>query len=400
MKKHIIITIQYLEIGGAERSLIGFLNAIDYKRYAIDLFVYRHTGEFMSLIPNEVNLLSEIPKYTTLNRPIKTVLKEGYVDIVLGRLWAKKKAKAFAKKNRNSTQDDYSIFHYVAKYTTPLLPPIQSHKEYDLAISFLTPHQIVREKIRAKKKIAWIHTDYSSIKIDIEDEYPVWKSFDHIISISESVSKSFLQIFPTLSTKLFLMENILSSEFIRQQASSFDPVEMRRVGKEFVLCTIARFSYPKAIDRAVLIARRMLEKGVFFRWYVIGYGGDESIIRNLIDEHRLQNYFIILGKKENPYPYLNACDVYIQPSRYEGKAVTVREALILGKPVVITNFPTASHQLRDGLDGLIIPNSIEGAADELATILINPTSLEKIRQRIKNVEYGNEEEILKLDQLL
>ena len=53
MKKRLFIAIQYLEIGGAERSLIGLLNAIDYTRYEVDLFVYDHRGEFMPLIPKE-----------------------------------------------------------------------------------------------------------------------------------------------------------------------------------------------------------------------------------------------------------------------------------------------------------------------------------------------------------
>ena len=74
--KRVFIAIQYLEIGGAERSLIGLLSAIDYTRYEVDLFVYRHTGEFMSFIPKEVRLLPEIKKFTTLSRPIKEIVKE------------------------------------------------------------------------------------------------------------------------------------------------------------------------------------------------------------------------------------------------------------------------------------------------------------------------------------
>ena len=77
----IFIAIQYLEIGGAERSLIGLLNALDYSRCQVDLFVYRHSGEFMNLIPKEVNLLPEVKKYTTLTRPIRKIIREGYWDI-------------------------------------------------------------------------------------------------------------------------------------------------------------------------------------------------------------------------------------------------------------------------------------------------------------------------------
>ena len=82
----IFIAIQYLEIGGAERSLIGLLNTLDYSRCQVDLFVYRHSGEFMSLIPKEVNLLPEVKKYTTLTRPIREIICEGYWDIAAGRI--------------------------------------------------------------------------------------------------------------------------------------------------------------------------------------------------------------------------------------------------------------------------------------------------------------------------
>lgn len=99
MKKRIFIAIQYLEIGGAERALIGLLSSLDYTKYEVDLFVYRHSGEFMKFIPKQVNLLPEIKKYTTLSRPIKEVVKEGYLDITIGRVLAHFKNKRFNKKH-------------------------------------------------------------------------------------------------------------------------------------------------------------------------------------------------------------------------------------------------------------------------------------------------------------
>lgn len=95
MRKRIFIAIQYLDIGGAERSLLGLLNAIDKERYDVDLFVYSHVGEFMRLIPEGVNLLPEVRKYSTLTRPLKEVLKEGYVDIALARVLARIRHKLF-----------------------------------------------------------------------------------------------------------------------------------------------------------------------------------------------------------------------------------------------------------------------------------------------------------------
>ena len=74
----------------------------------------------------------------------------------------------------------------------------------------------------------------------------------------------------------------------------------------------------------------------------------EEELKELIAQNNLEDSFILLGKKTNPYPYMKACDLYVQPSRYEGKAVTVTEAKILGKPILITNYPTARSQIEDG----------------------------------------------------
>ena len=98
---------------------------------------------------------------------------------------------------------------------------------------------------------------------------------------------------------------------------------------------------------AVIACKKLIQLGYDIKWYIVGYGGEEEYLEKLIKDHNMTDKFILVGKKINPYPYIKKCDIYCQPSRYEGKAVTVREAQILGKPVVITNFPTARSQVHD-----------------------------------------------------
>ena len=62
-KKKIIICSHALEIGGVERSLIDLLNCINYDFVEVDLFLYRHSGEWMNSIPDNVRLLPEIRQY-------------------------------------------------------------------------------------------------------------------------------------------------------------------------------------------------------------------------------------------------------------------------------------------------------------------------------------------------
>lgn len=398
MKKRIFIAIQYLEIGGAERSLIGLLNAIDYTKYDVDLFVYSHTGEFMKLVPDQVNLLPENPKYACISKPMVEVLKKGYLDIILARLWAKQKNKQFKKKRREKGKDSIAVFQYIANATTPFLPSLKKYGTYDLAISFLIPHNIVRDKVDTKKKWAWIHTDYASVSMDVEEELPVWSAFDKIITISDSVSQGFLHRFPSLKDKLMLMENILSEKFVRSEAEKHleHPLWNNEDGI-IKLCSVGRFSYPKAFDRAVYICKKIVEKGIRIKWYIIGYGADENLIRESISKTNMENHFILLGKQSNPYPFIKACDFYIQPSRYEGKAVTVREAQILEKPVIITNFPTAPSQLKDGVDGIIVPDDVEGAAQGIISFIQDKKKQEEIKNYLHSHHYGNEDEAKKLD---
>lgn len=392
MKQRLFISIQYMEIGGVERSLLGLLDSLDYSRFDVDLFIYRHVGELMQFIPSEVNLLPEIPAYTTLTRPIFRVLLEGYWKIALGRLSAKIKAKHFNK--RNNQDENYSIYQYVADATTPFLPLVND-TIYDLAISFIAPHNIVRDKVKAKQKVAWIHTDYSKVTINVERELKVWRTYNYIVAISEDAKRAFISQFPSLFDKLIVIENILSANFVREQALLENP----KLEGEIKLLTVGRFCYPKAFDQAVRICAGLVKEGMPVKWYAIGYG-DEDSVRKAIEENRMQEHFIILGKKTNPYPYIAACDIYVQPSRYEGKAVTVREAQILGKPVVITAYNTSASQLTNGIDGLIIPMETENAVREIESFIKNKLLQEKFRKNMAIRDYANTEEVERIYSLL
>lgn len=227
-KPHIIVLMHYLELGGAETSLIGLLGALDPSQVAVDLFIYSHQGSMMKFVPNWVNLLPEVMEYTMIERPMKEALKYGAFGVLAGRLLAKYKHYLYISKHPEKRMLDVSLFQYVGDCVTPHLPPINPTVEYDLCISFLNPHNIGRDKVCAKKRIAWIHTDYSTVRINAKQELPVWDAYDHIVSISPDVTRSFVQTFPSLERKIIEIENILSPVFVRSQADEFDvSAEMR-----------------------------------------------------------------------------------------------------------------------------------------------------------------------------
>ena len=395
MKPRIFINMHYMEIGGAERALLGLLNAIDTSKIDVDLFINQHTGEFMKLIPDKINLLPEISAYSVIEKPIITALKKGHIGIAFARILAK--IHYTIPKRYEKTGDDYSIFYYVAKYTTPLLPSLKKYGEYDLAISFLTPHNIVKDKVWSKKKLAWIHTDYTKVSIDANAEMHVWNSFDNIVSISKDVTNTFTQIFPALKPKIIEFENILSPTFIRQQANLFRPIEMD--GDFIKICSIGRFCYQKNFENIPFIAQKLKEQGLIFKWYIIGFGDTTETIENIRNTNT-DDCVILLGKKVNPYPYITNCGIYVQPSRYEGKSVTVREAQILCKPIVITNYPTASSQVKNGIDGIICEMDNDSIANAIFNLVQDKDKQTKIEQYLSSHDYGNENEITKIYQLI
>lgn len=397
MKKKVFVSMYSLNIGGAERSLIGLLESFDFNKFDVDLFLYRHEGEFLKFIPEKINLLSAVPQYTTFERPIKDIVKEGHYFLGTARVLAKVKAnlKNIGLKKEQRT---YKQMQYIWNFSMPMLPKINT--QYDIGISFLGPHNFINEKVNAKVKIGWSHTDYYTIvNPDKKLDEKMWSKLDYIVNVSKDCEESFLKVYPKLKSKSIVIENIISSTFVKDQSKEIIESEMPDDGS-FKICSVGRFSNQKGFDLAVLACKVLVERGYDIKWYVVGYGGEEKYIKQLIKKNNLSDRFILLGKKINPYPYIRKCDIYCQPSRYEGKAVTVREAQILAKPVVITNFPTAKSQLENGVDGFICDLSFSGIAEGIEKLYKDVDLRKNLINNCKSRDYTNISEMEKIYEII
>lgn len=397
MKKNILILMPSMFIGGAERSLIGLLDSIDYTKYNIDLFLNRHEGEFLNLIPKKVNLLPQIDAYTNFDRPIKDVLFSKNFKYGIARL----KAKVDMRKNikLGNEHNVWSSLQFISNRLTPLLPNID--KEYDLAINFLGISDVLGQKVKAKKKLAWIHTDYTKLVPNKKLDMDTYSKVDYVVTVSKDCENQLLSVYPMLEDKSLVVENILSEKFIKEQADKKITEDKFDINNDQIkLVSIGRFTDAKNFDNVPQICKYILEKGIDVKWYIIGFGGDEALIKQKIKEFDMEQHVIILGKKENPYPYIKACDIYVQPSRYEGKAVAVREAQILNKPVIITNFETSKSQLTDGFDGIIVPMDNKGCAEGICNLIKDKDLQQRLIENTKITDYTNKQELEKIYALL
>lgn len=397
----ILILMHYMELGGAESALLGLLQSVDPVRVDVDVFLYSHRGELMEFMPSDkVHLLPEVEAYSLTEKPLSEVLKKGYWRLALARMKGRRKTKVFCERHKQDDRPAECGTFFQQRETVRVLPKIQPGVEYDLAISFLTPHFVVLNNVRAKKKIGWIHTDYTRVLIDVDAELKMWKRLDYIASISEEVGNRFCEVFPSLRPKLVQIENILNADFIRRRVEEHT-VSLCDDPSTVCLLTIGRFSPPKKMEDIPLICKKILDTGLHVKWFIIGYGSKEieNVVRENAQKEGVEDNVVILGKKENPYPYIKVCDIYVQPSRYEGKSITVREAQILCKPVIVTNYPTAASQIQSGVDGVIVPMDVDACASEMAAFIRNVELQQKIVKYLQSHDYGNVGEIEKIYRL-
>ena len=394
MKQKIIILHFNMELGGAESSLLGLLDTIDYDRFDVDLFLYAHEGGLMPMLNPNVRLLPEVKEYKALTEHIRQNFAHGCIPIGMARAAAKVRCTLSGGPLHNG----HNYKQYFHKLCIPWLPDIPG--DYDLAISFNDPHYIIGKKVSAKVKMSWFHTDASRMDFCDAIEKEMWGMSDYVVNVSDACKQAFDVKHGYLTNKSIVVENMLSKNFVRSRSVEF-PVEREMPSDGSTkLLSIGRFSDQKNFDNVPDICRRILALGCDVKWYLIGFGGDEALIRQRIQDAGMEERVIILGKKENPYPYIKACDLYVQPSRYEGKSVTVREAQILNKPVVITSYATSASQLEDGVDGVIVPMDNEGCAAGIAAVLRDEELRQKLTENTKIRDYTNAGEIEKIYRLL
>lgn len=390
----ILIVSHGLRIGGVERSLIGLLRALPPQAAEVDLLLYESGGELSTQVPKHVNMLPAVPALEALCWPIRKSLASRHCLVALARLAARL---VIQIRSLLGLPPGFLLARS-HRYARLFLP--QQPGSYDLAISFLTPHDFVAENVSARRKVGWIHTDYTSVETGVAASFErmAWEQMDQIVAVSSEVAASFAKIFPSLAGRIVVIENVLDPAWIRLRAKEVVPNEMRlgAADVEVRLCTVGRFSYAKGIDIAVEAARLLLDHGIKFRWYVIGFGPEEALIRRKIIELGVEEVFVLLGSRENPYPYVAECDLYVQPSRYEGKSVSIREAQMLGKPVIVSEFPTVRSQVEHGVDGYIASPGAPALADAIRLLAGDAALRSRLAMTAAARDYGNMAEARKV----
>lgn len=360
MKKKILFIEEGLGIGGAEKSLLAILNLLDYSKYEVDLFLFRHNGEFMNMLPKEVNLLKASEDFTLFEQnkkvsPLSFFKKHNIKATFYSSLYLINSGiyKVFLKKEHIKNKE-YIGWNFLKNLFKPL------EKEYDVAISFLEKKTIYFnvDKVKAKRRIGFVHIDYSKYPYNYKMDKRYFKEFNNIATVSNHCKEVLENIFPEYKEKFLVIKNMILANLIEKEAE--EKVNWRKKDDEIVkIVTVGRLVNQKGIDNGIFVCKALIEEGYKIRWYVVGKGKDKEKLENLIKTNNLEENFILLGAKTNPYKYIKNCVIYVQPSRFEGYGITIAEAKALRKPIVATDIPEFREQIIDKKTGILCKDNSE-----------------------------------------
>ena len=376
MKKNILFIYSSMMVGGSTTSLLSLLNNIDYERYNIDLQLYDNNGELQSQINKQVNILEpcnkKVKKYKKFINPLF------WVELFFARFLS------FVKKNRLINAQ------FMSKYEAMATEKLQ--KNYDVAVSFLEfwPTEYLVRRTIAKKKICWIHIDVKEGGLLRFASKNTYKKADKIVLVSDSCKSNFELLYPQYRNKTYCVENLLSSKLVRSLSQEQTKITLSGKFKFITVCRIVYAS--KGLDRALLAFKKLKDEGELtneVKWYVIGDGLDYNNMEQFIKDNDLEQNVILLGQHSNPYCIEKQADIFLLPSRYEGKPMAVTEAQMLGLLPVVCNYSSAPEQIRDGYDGIIAQNNDEDIYFVIKRILEGKYNIGEMRKNIISQDYSN-----------
>ncbi len=389
MKKRILFVINSLNCGGAEKSLVSLLNVIAESDYDLELQTFAQGGMFQSLLPEKVKLLDQLPYFAYCRgdgRKSISFITARIKAALLLRLRPR-----FHGKKLHDAQLFWRAAHNAFDET---------ETEYDAAIAWGqgNPTHYVAEKVKAKKKIAFINVNYEAAGHNKRFDLPFYERYDSIVAVSEALNSIVKEVFPSLADRVVTIYDIRNQKMIRSMAEVHVPFQ--KDDDVLYLLTVGRMVAQKGYDLAVSAASILQAKRINFKWYFVGDGPEKRKIEAEIQKNDLQNCVFLSGAQNNPYSYMKNVDIYVQTSLFEGFCLTLCEARCVGTPVISTNFDVVFDQLKNGENGLIVEMNPEAIAEGIEKLYLDKQLYQHIVGVLRDEHLGNEDEVLKLLRLI
>lgn len=387
MKKMLIVGIT-MSAAGTENSFVNFAKHIDFSQWQVDLLLAKREGDFLDLVPKEINVLDmgEDGELFVLSKDNSKAVINGFYQnrpfkmfklfpTLLGISLSKGEKKTYKKNN---------LWIKMMKEMAPV------DKEYDLAIGYWGDRTLfyVVDKVKAKKKMAWIHFNFPSPPRSPKTYKKYIDKLDRFVAVSSECAESIIKAIPSVKDKVVVFENYIDKERVRKLSEEQSPLD----DTKFNVVTVGRINYDKGYDVALPGMIKFLEENKDAEWHIVGNGTGSYFEQFMsgVKSSSCKSRIVIHGVQKNPYVYIMNADVYLQPSRNESQCMVVEETKVLCKPIIATRYQTAERQLDSGRLGKIC----DFDSDSIYKALVEMKNDPSLRERYINelfINKGNDD---------
>lgn len=373
----LLIIIPSFRNGGTITSLKNIVTSIDLTKHQIDIFAITNTGPNRDFIANYVNVLSLYLDNEIERTSLKVSIKKLIFKLVKS-----------VKKALEKISIDISPFAF-----RTVVRKLEKYN-YDLVIAFqegqATKFVSYFEKTR---KIAWVRCDYKNMLriAKMKPQHNLYYKINKIVCVSEYTKNIFVSLLPETSSKAIPLHNLISDKIIIEMSNDLSEMDYNFRFDGFKIVSLGRIDPVKRFSSIPNIVNDLKNRGLNFRWYIIGggVGPEKELLKNNIYEYTVHEELLLLGEKNNPYPYIREADLLVSTSLSEACPNVINEAKILGTPIVATDFGSVYEFIEDNVNGLISP--IETIADKIEQMISNEIVYNRIKNNISQFKYKNDE---------
>lgn len=373
MPKNLLFVVDNLVMGGITKVIANLLKNIDETKYNIDLLVLHYYEDMKAEIPSYVNIIAGNEYYSYVDESIKRIIKEKNIK------------KFFNKLKLVIAMKNGKVKNIIAKSREELLT-----KKYDTEIAFSDgfSHIFVANG-NTSNKVAWMHTDIS-VSNDSKRYYELVKEslvkMNMCVCVSDKVMQAYKELYGIKNIQV--IHNLMDAERIIKQSE--EPIDLEYSKDCFNLVSVGRLEWQKNYKRFANVHKKLIDDGIKINSYLIGDGIEEKEIKELIRENGNEDTFHILGRRENPFPYVKNADLFVLSSNLEGLPTVLYEAVILGVPCISTEVAGAKEILLDKY-GLVVDNDDEALYVGLKNILNSPENMLKYKKNLLEYKFENSE---------
>ncbi|RLL42769.1 glycosyltransferase [Oceanobacillus piezotolerans] len=370
MKIKVLYMVINMNIGGTEKALLNMIAEMPKEQYDITILMLEKYGGFLEEIPEEVTV-EYVDGYSEIKDIYQNPPKETFKSYIVNGNIIKGFTFSIVILLSKILNNKGLFFKYILKDTPAL------KKGYDTAVAYAGPMDLISyfvvHKIKAKKRVQWIHFDVTKIGFDFRFANKLYPKFNKIYVVSKEGKEKLTNILPNLINKIEAYPNKISTNLILKLAGEGQGFKDDFEGIRIL--TVGRLSKEKGQDLVIPVLTKLRKKGYKVRWYCIGEGKARSDYEKLIKKYDVEENFVLLGAYSNPYPFMKQCDIYVQPSRHEGFCITLAEAKCFFKSIITTDFIGAKEQLTNFETGFIVGTSENEIYQALEKVIKSKRSL-------------------------